>query len=171
MTSVIVVRYDEIGLKGKNRNFFIDCLVKNIKRKTFGLQISRIRAPRGRIFIDLADSAIEECLARLRDIPGIASFSLGVSAKPDFEQIAELGIQWIKPLINPGATFKFCVRTQRSNKAFHKTSPECNFEIGSRIMRRLAEKGLQVDIKGSQFILEVEIGFEETIVFHHRNRG
>ncbi|MFQ5671561.1 MAG: tRNA uracil 4-sulfurtransferase ThiI [Nitrospinales bacterium] len=169
--NVIVVRYDEIGLKGKNRDFFVNCLVENIKRKFAGLEEVRFRAPRGRIFIDLPAVAVEECCSRLREVPGIASFSVGVALEPDFDKIADLGIRWIEPLLAPGKTLKFCVRTQRSDKTFHKISTECDFEIGSRIMGRLGGKGLTVDIKGAEFVLEVEIGQKQTVVFHRRVPG
>ena len=171
MTKVIVVRYDEIGLKGKNRDFFVNCLVENIKRKFAGLEVTRLRAPRGRIFVDLPAPMVEACCARLREVPGIASFSAGVALEPDFDRIAEWGIRWIDPLLTPGEIFTFCVRTQRSDKTFHKISTECDFEIGSRIMKRLSGKGLKVDIKRAQFVLEVEIGPKQTVVFHHRVPG
>jgi thiamine biosynthesis protein ThiI len=168
---IIVVRYDEIGLKGKNRDFFVARLADNIKEKLAGLEVIRCRAPRGRILIDIKTTSIAASESRLRRIPGIASFSVGVPVERDFQKIADLGAAWIEPLLAPGKTFKFCVRTQRSDKSFFKTSPECNFEIGSRIMSRLRDKGLVVDIDNAQFVLEVEIGCEETVAFSARVPG
>lgn len=167
----IVIRYDEIGLKGKNRDFFVSRLVNNIKEKLAGLQIIQYRSPRGRILIDLKASSAEESAKRLRLIPGVASFSIGMPMQRDFQEIADLGVEWIEPLLAPGKGLKFCVRTQRSDKSFFKTSPECNFEIGSRIMTCLHDKGLVVDIENAQFVMEVEIGYEETIAFSARIPG
>lgn len=169
--TTVVVRYDEIGLKGKNRKFFVKRLAENIEWKLTGLDVYKVRSPWGRILIELPASSAEECCSRLNYVPGIASFSVGIFIEPDFQKIAERGIRWIEPRLEPGKTMKFCVRTRRSDKTFPKTSMECDFEIGSRIMERLAEKGLVVDIKGAEFVLGVEIGKSETIVFHNRVPG
>jgi thiamine biosynthesis protein ThiI len=108
---------------------------------------------------------------QLKMIPGIASYSIGISVNPDFDEMAALGIQWITPLLKSKGKLKFCVRTRRSAKTFPKTSPEVNFEVGSRIMSQLQEKGLVVDIKESEFTFEIEIGATETIVFDNRRPG
>ena len=47
----ILIRYDEIGLKGKNRNQFIDCLVKNIREQMRYVEGLQFNAPNGRIFL------------------------------------------------------------------------------------------------------------------------
>ena len=167
----ILVRYDEIGLKGKNRKFFEKTLLKNIKRSLPKDRCIKYRVPRGRIMIDLPSVAADEYADRLKRIPGISSYSIGIAMDPDFDAMAALGVQWIEPLMQKGTEFKFCVKTRRSAKTFPKTSPEVNFEVGSRIMSKLSLKGLVVNIKESQFTLEIEIGKNETVVFHDRETG
>jgi tRNA uracil 4-sulfurtransferase len=167
----ILVRYDEIGLKGRNRKYFEKTLLKNIKRslpKDKGIEYC---VPRGRIMIDLSAVVADEYADRLKKIPGISSYSIGITMDPDFDAMAALGVKWIEPLIQPGTEFKFCVKTRRSAKTFPKTSPEINFEVGSRIMSQLSPKGLVVNIKESQFTLEIEIGNSGTVVFHTRETG
>ena len=167
----ILVRYDEIGLKGGNRKYFTKILLKNIKRALPGDRGIEYRVPRGRILIDLPKSVADEITDKLKMIPGIASYSIGISVNPDFDEIAAFGVQWIEPLLESKGKLKFCVRTRRSAKTFPKTSPEVNFEVGSRIMSQLQEKGLVVDIKGSEFTLEIEIGTTDTIIFYNRHSG
>ena len=167
----ILVRYDEIGLKGGNRKYFTNILLKNIKRALPGDRGIEYRVPRGRILIDLPKSVADEIADQLKMIPGIASYSVGVSVKPDFDEIAAFGIKWIEPLLEAKGKLKFCVKTRRSAKTFPKTSQEVSFEVGSRIMSQLQEKGLVVDIKGSEFTLEIEIGTTDTIIFDNRHSG
>lgn len=167
----ILVRYDEIGLKGRNRKYFEKILLKNIKRSLPSDRGIEYRIPRGRILIDLSKSVADEVADQLKRIPGIASYSIGISVDPDFDKMAALGVRWIEPLLTPGRKLKFCVRTRRSAKTFPKTSPEINFEVGSRIMSQLSEKGLVVNIKESEFTLEIEISNTETIVFDNRHSG
>ena len=169
----VLIRYDEIGLKGRNRKFFEKCLLRNIKRVlSSGTDDIVYRSPRGRIFLDIPSSFAPECTVRLKSVPGIASFSIGISMEPDFDAMAELGIQWIEPRLKFGRdAMKFCVKTRRSAKSFPKTSPEVNFEVGSRIMTKLSPRGLTVNIKEAEYVLEIEIGSSETVVFDNREPG
>lgn len=170
-TRTLLIRYDEIGLKGRNRKYFENQLVRNIRHALKDIEDIRIDKIHGRILgrINIADS--QECVTRLTFIPGIASVSAGISMEPDFDKIAGLGTSLIQPKLEAGGQLKFCVRTRRSNKMFPFTSKEIDFEVGSRIMRTLADKGLSVDIKRADFVLEIEIGLQETIVFDNRVPG
>ena len=167
----LLIRYDEIGLKGRNRRFFENCLLNNIKRAFNGLDGVRFRLPRGRIMVDMPSPLADECAKRLAYVPGIASFSIGYPVNPDFEEMAALGIKLVEPGLRAGGELKFCVRTQRTDKTFHKTSPEINFEVGSRIMSVLSTKGLVVNIKQAEVVIEIEIGRGETVLFDHRIPG
>ena len=170
-TKTLLIRYDEIGLKGRNRSHFENQLVRNIRyalRDIKNVQIDKIR---GRILgrVDLAEA--EKCTSRLTQTPGIASISIGNSIEPDFDKMAELGVSLIHEKLQAQGELKFCVRTRRSNKVFPFTSKEVDFEVGSRIMETLSSNGLSVDINGAELILEIEIGPQETIVFDNRVSG
>lgn len=167
----VLIRYDEIGLKGGNRKFFEKCLLKNIKYVLSGTDDIHYSSPRGRIFLDIPLDFAPECSVRLKAVPGIASFSIGISMSPDFDAIAALGIQWIESKLESTDSLKFCVKTRRSEKSFPQTSPEVNFEVGSRIMKQLSTKGLTVNISEAEYVLEIEIGRSETVVFDNREPG
>jgi len=173
MTSprTILVRYDEIGLKGKNRSMFIDQLVANIRFQLKDLEGIEVRRPHGRVLVHCDQGQIEECLKHMKRVAGIASMSPGIEVEPDFEMMAKCGIQWIEPVLKKTQGLKFCVRTRRANKQFPKTSTEVDFEVGSRIMRALHSQGLVVDINRAEFVLEIEIGQDQTIVFNNRVPG
>lgn len=167
----VLIRYDEIGLKGGNRKFFEKCLLKNIKYVLSGTDDIQYSSPRGRIFLDIPLDFAPECSVRLKAVPGIASFSIGISMSPDFDAIAALGIQWIESKLESTDSLKFCVKTRRSEKSFPQTSPEVNFEVGSRIMKQLSTKGLTVNISEAEYVLEIEIGRSETVIFDNREPG
>jgi thiamine biosynthesis protein ThiI len=167
----ILVRYDEIGLKGKNKSYFINKLRRNISNKLSGISDLQYSTPHGRIFIELNTEDSDDCVNRLRFIPGIASLSVGISVDPDFNTLAEIGINWIRPILSSVSSLKFCVRTNRVNKSFPYSSMECNYEIGGRIMEKLSGDGLVVNINEAEFVLEVEIARNKTIIFHNRIPG
>lgn len=167
----VLIRYDEIGLKGRNRKFFEKCLLKNIKRVLKDAEDIHYKSPRGRILLDIPSGFASDCSLRLKTVPGIASFSIGITMSPDFDAMSALGIKWIVPKLEASGSLKFCVKTRRSQKLFPKTSPEVNFEVGSRIMKQLSPKGLTVNITEAEYILEIEIGSLETVVFDSREPG
>ena len=170
-TKTLLIRYDEIGLKGRNRRHFENQLVSNIRYALRDIKNIKIDKIHGRILgrVDLTDA--EKCTTRLTQIPGIASISIGISMEPDFDKMAELGVSLIHEKLKAQGELKFCVRTRRSNKGFPFTSREVDFEVGSRIMGVLSSKGLSVDINRAEFVLEIEIGPQETVVFDNRVSG
>ncbi len=167
----LLIRYDEIGLKGKNRKYFENRLARNIRYALKEIEGVRIEKVHGRILGRVDRKDADECVQRLTFVPGIASISIGVSMEPDFDKMAEWGIGLIRPKLDNLGQLKFCVRTRRSNKLFPSTSTEIDFEVGSRIMGALSYKGLSVDIKRAEFVLEIEIGPQETLVFDNRVPG
>jgi len=170
-TKTLLIRYDEIGLKGRNRRHFENQLVSNIRYALRDIKNIKIDKIHGRILgrVDFTDA--EKCISRLTQVPGIASISIGDSMEPDFDKIAQLGISLIQSKLQDLGQLKFCVRTRRSNKSFPFTSKEFDFEVGSRIMEALSSNGLSVDINRADFVLEVEIGPQKTIVFDNRVSG
>ena len=88
MTS-IVIHYKELALKGKNRPWFIQLLVRNLKTALAGLHVASVRSSMGRIELELRpDSPWEEVRERLSRIFGIANFSYANHGPHDFEALA-----------------------------------------------------------------------------------
>ena len=75
MKSSIVVHYQEIALKGKNRPWFLGRLVRNLRRALSDLDVVDVRALMGRIEIQLGPgTSREEAGDRVRRTFGIANF-------------------------------------------------------------------------------------------------
>src|SRR5437867_3745477 len=74
---VIVLRYHEIALKGRNRPFFVRRLVDNIVRAAAGLPVGAIARASARLLLPLGDvAAWPEARARLARVFGLANLSL-----------------------------------------------------------------------------------------------
>src|SRR6267154_6313739 len=85
----IVVHYKELGLKGKNRPWFVRLLVRNIRTSLAGLGIPAVRVVMGRIEIDLGQSGnLDAVRERLRHVFGIAYFSYAGRAPLDVDGMA-----------------------------------------------------------------------------------
>src|SRR6185436_14468295 len=87
--TTIVVHYKELALKGKNRPWFIQHLVRNLRAALAGLDVSSVRSMMGRIEIDLGICVKrDEVSARIRRVFGIANYSFAGRSSLDFKEIA-----------------------------------------------------------------------------------
>ncbi|MFH1314894.1 MAG: THUMP domain-containing protein, partial [Candidatus Uhrbacteria bacterium] len=126
--SHILVHYGEIGLKGKNRTFFEQQLVRNIKVALEGCdQVKGVRRLYGRILIELDDQKIKnqenkKIIQELNRVFGITSFSPVMTVKNDFDLIQETALELVRSSESDWQTFK--VITKRSHKLFPATSME-----------------------------------------------
>ena len=85
----IVVHYKELALKGKNRPWFIQLLVRNIKIALAGLHVASVRSIMGRIELELGDdTSWDDLRARLGRVFGIANFSYANRGPHDFDALA-----------------------------------------------------------------------------------
>ena len=85
----LIVHYQEIALKGKNRPWFVTRLVHNLRAATRGIGVREVRALMGRIEVVLDDTA-EWDLVRERVVRvfGVANFARAGRTPLDVEAIA-----------------------------------------------------------------------------------
>jgi thiamine biosynthesis protein ThiI len=157
MERIILVRYEEIFLKGLNRNLFENRLIKNIKAKLHRLGRIDVTRSQSRIYIASRDQGFdyEEAITLLKKIFGIASVSLVSKLETDHETIRKTAIAVVSDLLGkyPYKTFK--VETKRGDKSFPLNSPQVSAELGGLILDRFPQ--LSVDVNSPNFILYVEI--------------
>jgi len=150
MEKVILIRFSEIFLKGKNRSYFEKKLIYNIKESlsSFNLLVEKIP---GRYVVSHYDVDIEsEIIDRISKIAGIFSFSPAVCFDTDFDQIAK---QAILMMNDKNGTFK--VITNRADKSFQLDSMKLSAEIGGVVLA--SNKDLRVDVKTPKNTLNIDI--------------
>jgi thiamine biosynthesis protein ThiI len=161
----IVVHYQEIALKGKNRPWFIGRLVRNIRQATSDLDIPQVRPLAGRIEVVLGPrSSYEEVRGRLERVFGIANFSRAGRTAPDIESIASALIADLDGRETPS----FRVSAKRTDKQFPMTSPQIEREIGGRIK---SARGYHVDLSNPALTVHVEILRGEAFYFFGKDKG
>ena len=150
---VIVLRYHEIALKGRNRPFFVRRLVENVERATAGLPVGRVRCASARLLLGLAERAAWPAVRdRLARVFGVANFALAhehalaTRAGDAAAELARLGAAIVARLEGV-ALPSFRVRTKRSDKRFALTSPEVNTVLGRMIQ---AATGATVDLDAAE---------------------
>ncbi|HTM26399.1 MAG TPA: tRNA uracil 4-sulfurtransferase ThiI [Vicinamibacterales bacterium] len=161
----VIVHYQEIALKGKNRPWFISRLVRNIRESTRGLDVRDVRALMGRIEVVLGpSSAYEDVRDRLATVFGIANFSRAGRAQLDVDRIADAILQELGP--ETPATFR--VSARRADKRFPLTSPQIEREVGGRIKEA---RGWTVDLDEPAFTIRVEALTNEAFYSFGKDRG
>ena len=126
----VIIHYQEIALKGKNRPWFVARLVRNIRESTRDLDIKEVRVLMGRIELVLGpDVTWEQVRDRLALVFGIGNFARAGRAPLDVDAIAKE----ILDDLGPGNPATFRVSAKRADKRFPLSSPEIEREVGGRI--------------------------------------
>jgi len=156
---VFVVRYSEIGLKGKNREFFEKKLIDNILKI---VRPAAVNKRYGRIIVRIGrndPNALEE---RLKYVMGIQNYSLGYALAHDIDEVKKVSLELAKLEVEKGyKTFK--VSAQRGYKDFPLNSIELNREIGGYIYENIP--GLKVDVHNPEFEIGIDVREKEIFVF------
>jgi thiamine biosynthesis protein ThiI len=145
---MIIIRFAEIGLKGKNRAFFEKMLVKNIKSclDQHKIDYKNITRPHGRVLIATDDPC--DCL---ECVFGIASFSDAVNAGFNMESVQKAALEFAKDL-TPEKSFR--ITCQRLDKKFPITSQDFQKELGAFIVEKT---GAKVSMKEFDLNIQSEI--------------
>ena len=130
-----LIKYAEIGVKGKNRYIFEEALVKQLEgtlKKTDGkFKVSRTT---GRIYIDAdGDYDYDEVVSRLQKVFGVTGICPLLQIDDNgFEDTASKVVEYLKEEYGD-ESFSFKVDSRRARKNYPMTSPEINAAIGEKI--------------------------------------
>ncbi len=159
---MILIHYGEIGIKGKNRAVFENCLIRNIS-KALRNYAKKIRKEYGRIIV-FEENGKEEIKKRLEKIPGIENFSFVHETKLDIEEIKRKALEIAKG--KKFTTFK--ISTKRANKDFPYSSMQVNEIVGEEIRKKLNKK---VDLENAELTIFIEIGNKNAYIYTEKYEG
>ncbi|MBT3298660.1 hypothetical protein HN385_07045 [archaeon] len=155
----ILLRYGEIFLKGKNRNYFENILVRNVKKLTGVEKVVRLRS---RYIIDSFSNH-----NMIKRVFGLVSYSLALQVDKDLDSMKK-GVE--KIILNDNVfnnlgdkKIKFKVSTKRSDKRFPIKSPDVNMKIGQFIESHFEH--LEFSLKEFEIEINVEINQEAAYLF------
>ena len=161
----IVVHYQELALKGKNRPWFIARLVRNLKEATADLNVISVRALPGRIEMVLGvETKWPLVRERVAKIFGVANFGLARRVTGDLDVVASS----ILDDLADTQTSSFRVKTRRTDKRYPLTSPQIDREIGGRIKR---VKGWPVNLSLPDLTIYVEMLTDSTFYYFDKIPG
>lgn len=167
MEKVISVSFGEIALKGGNRKYFEDQLIKQIIRAIKDIGYEKIYKEQGKIYIEGNPQDYPAIINRLKKVFGLVSISPSYRMAKDFETIKKELVNIGQEVLdnNPGKkTFK--IETNRSDKTFPMKSPEISRELGGIILENFEE--FKVDVHEPDIYFNLDIKHHHAYVYTER---
>ncbi len=157
MFTAFLIKYAEIGVKGRNRYLFEDALVSQIK---YALKRCdgefQVHKTQGRIYVEaVSEFDFDETVENLRTVFGISGICPVVHVEDEgFEKLCEEVIKYIDQVYpNKHKTFKVCARRARKN--YPLDSMRINHDMGSAILDAFPD--IRVDVHKPDIELNIEV--------------
>lgn len=157
MFTAFLIKYAEIGIKGRNRYLFEDALVHQIKfalKKCEGKFL--IHKTQGRIYVDAeSEFDFDDVVGRLKTVFGISGICPVVYVEDEgFEKLCETVVQYLAD-VYPDRNKTFKVAARRARKNYPKDSMTINMDMGEAILKAYPE--MKVDVHNPDIMLNIEI--------------
>ena len=149
MFTAFLIKYAEIGIKGKNRYLFEDMLVHQMKlalKKCEGQFL--IHKSQGRIFVEArGEFDFEEAVEGLKKVFGISGICPVVYEEDQgFEKLCERVVAYVDQ-VYPDKHKTFKVHSRRARKDDPKESMEINADLGEAILNAYPEMRVDVHMR------------------------
>ena len=152
-----LIKYGEIGTKGKNRYIFEDALMHDIRHKLDKIDGEfAIQKEQGRIYVNAKteyeyDDVID-ALSRVFGITGICPMMQ--IEKCGYDELREKVLAFVKEE-HPEQSFSFKVHARRADKHYPVNSDIINADVGYDILCAYPEA--RVDVHHPDFIVYIEV--------------
>ncbi|MCR5675996.1 MAG: tRNA 4-thiouridine(8) synthase ThiI [Lachnospiraceae bacterium] len=164
-----IIKYAEIGVKGKNRHLFEEALVRGVQRALDAVGEFRVTCIAGRLYAEAArDFSFDDAVAALQRVFGVLGICPAVTIPrtdrklPDIEALGEACIRYFEMAYGfrrdarggePKRSFKVVCR--RVDKSYPMDSMEVAAAIGEKLLDALPE--LRVDVHEPDILFHVEL--------------
>ena len=159
-----LIKYGEIGIKGKNRYMFEDALVRQIRYALRGVDGNfLVHKCHGRVYVDCdGEYDYEETVESLKRVFGIVGICPVVRVKvAELEQLKKDVVSYMEQMY-PEKNFTFKVEARRANKRYPVNSMEINCALGEAVLDAFPDT--KVDVHNPDVKLNVEIR-EEVYIY------
>ena len=163
MYNILIVKYGEIGVKGKNRYIFENKLIKNVKNILKPIGKFNVYKEYGRIYVDLDGYDYEEVVEEVRKVFGIVGVCPAVRAEKDYNLLKELALKMLEEKIEQGYK-SFKVDSRRGDKDFKLTSQEMSLDIGGYLVSQVKDK-IAVDVRNPEVKIHCELRQNHVMVY------
>ena len=159
MFKSFLIKYGEIGVKGKNRYIFEDALIKQIKyalKKVDG-EFAVTKDKGGRIFTEVKseDYDYDAVITALQHVFGIIAFCPVIHVEDiSIDNLRSEIVRYVEETFED-KEFTFKINTRRAHKSYPMTSMEVDASLGEAVLE--AFPGTRVDVHHPEVDIRVEI--------------
>ena len=160
---VILLKLGEIALKGLNRRFFEDVLLKNIRRRLQSAGEFSVSARQSTVYVVPENPQADLDLAeeRVSKVFGVVGYARAGVCEKELDAICRRAAEYLAEELDTASTFK--VECKRSDKKFPYKSPEVSAQVGGYLLEKFPH--LQVDVHHPDLTVRVEV--RELYAFVH----
>ncbi len=152
-----LIKYAEIGTKGKNRFMFEDALIKQIRFALREVDGSfEVTKESGRIYVTAeGDYDYDDTIEVLKRVFGIADICPMVQIDDrDYENLKKHVVEYMDK-VYPDKNLTFKVVARRGDKRYPVSSDQINRDMGEAILEAFPQ--MRVDVHNPDVLLRVEI--------------
>ena len=154
-----LLKYGEIGIKGKNRHLFEDALVRQVRYalKDVDGQFD-VHKSQARIYVDCeGDYDYDETVEHLKKVFGLVGICPVVRMEDKgFEKLKKDVVAYMDEMY-PDKNFTFKVESRRAKKSYPLNSMEISRDLGEAILYAFPESGIKVDVHHPDIMVNVEV--------------
>ena len=157
MFTAFLIKYAEIGVKGKNKYLFEEALAQQVKYALKRCEGEfKVTRTEGRIYVHaLSAFDYDETVDNLRTVFGISGICPVIHVEDEgFEKLAQTVIDYVDK-VYPDKKMTFKVQTRRARKNYPMNSMELNMELGAAVLNAFPE--MKVDVHKPDVMLHMEI--------------
>ncbi|MFI3172574.1 MAG: tRNA uracil 4-sulfurtransferase ThiI [Eubacteriales bacterium] len=165
-----LLKYGEIGLKGKNKYIFEDALVRQIR---YGLKKVEgkfyVHKSQGRVYVDTEGYFdYDEAVASLQRVFGLVAICPVIVLQDEgFEKLSKDVVDYMREMYGE-KTYTFKVNARRGKKSYPKNSMEINCDLGEVILDTFPNS--KVDVHKPEILLDVEVR-DQIYLYSERIQG
>ena len=157
MFTTFLIKYAEIGVKGKNKYLFEEALAQQVKYALKRCEGEfKVTRTEGRIYVHaLSEFDYDETVDNLKTVFGVSAICPVVAVSDEgFDELAKTVVDYVDKFY-PDKNMTFKVQARRARKNYPLNSMELNMELGAAVLDAYPE--MKVDVHSPQMRLYVEI--------------
>ena len=155
--NVLIVKYGEIAVRGNNRKFFIERLLRTIRKNLDDIGDFYVVKEQGRLIVEDRGGELDfdKVIPRILCIMGIIGVSPGVRVRnQELDNLKKVCAEHIRSIgADKYKTFK--IETKRSNKSYPLESREVSAAVGEYILDEFPN--FTVDVHNPELAVYIEL--------------
>lgn len=160
--ALLLIRFGDSTLKGKNKKRFMDKLVAHIENKLKAFEAT-FKREHDRLYVSYDSQHEEALINRLKTVSGVHSFSKVTSINHDLERLIQASIDYLSAYKEPA---RFRIKVKRAFKRYPLTSIEVAKKISAQVLKTFNH--FTVDLEDADLTLYIEI--RESLAYMYLNK-